>query len=228
MQAALRQRGLALLLACLCLLVPLQAAGQSDLSGEAEPAGEAEGETRGGVVINLPPTPTLPAASGIVVVDVQQILEQSLAVQAVQDQLTAARQAFQAEMRGREAALQERDRVLAGQRASMAEADFQAERDRLARDLAILQEDIRVWFRAHDQAQNLALRQAQQALLRIVSDLARQRGAAVVIPKSSIVLVQPNLDISEEALARLNHELPALPPPVLPKQLPEPSPSEPE
>ncbi len=211
-----------MLLACFCTVFPLQAIGQS----EPSPTAEEEGEKQGGVVINLPPSPALPATTGLVVVDVQQILEQALAVQAVQEQLTAARQDFQAEMRGREAALQERDRVLAAQRSAMDDAAFQAERDLLARDLAILQEDIRNWFRAHDQAQNLALRQAQQALLQIVSELARQRGAAVVIPKSSIVLVQPNLDITEEALRRLNQELPSLPPPQLPRQGLETQPSD--
>ncbi len=204
---------LGLLLVYLCLL-PLAEGRAQDQEAPA-----AEGESgRGGVVINLPPEPQLAPATGIVVVDVQRVLEESVAVQAVQGQLTAARQAFQEEMRGREAALQDRDKELAAKRASMDEALFQEQRDLLAHDLAGLQEDIRVWFRAHDQAQNQALRQAQQVLLRIVGDLARQRGASVVIPKSSIVLVQPNLDITEAALQRLNAELPSLPAPVLPSQ----------
>lgn len=224
MRTALRRQGFALLLACLCAFLPLHAAGQSEAPSQAD---EDDAGQRGGVVINLPPTPSLPDTSGIVVVDVQEILEQSIAIRAVQDQLTVARQIFQAEMREREAGLQERDRVLAGQRASMDDATFQAERDRLARDLASLQEDIRVWFRAHDQAQNMALRQAQQTLLQIVSDLARQRGAAIVIPKSSIVLVQPSLDITEAAMNRLNRELPSLPPPVLPGGGDAPLPQEP-
>ncbi len=214
MTARGQQQGLALLLVCL-LLWPWAAWGQSE-SGKAVEA-EEDG-SRSGVVINLPPEPNLPSASGIVVVDVQRILEESLAVQAVQRQLTDARHDFQEQMRTREAALQERDRDLAGQRAELDDEIFQQRRDLLAQDLATLQEDIRVWFRAHDQAQNQALRQAQQTLLKIVSDLARQRGAAVVIPKSSIVLVQPNLDITEAALQRLNLELPSLPAPVLPNQ----------
>jgi len=191
-----------------------------EAQGQEAPAASNE-NARGGVVINLPPEPQVTPASGIVVVDVQRVLEESIAVQAVQNQLAAARQAFQEEMRGREAALQDRDKELAAQRASMDEALFQEQRDQLAHDLANLQEDVRVWFRAHDQAQNQALRQAQQVLLRIVGDLARQRGASVVIPKSSIVLVQPNLDITEAALQRLNTELPSLPTPVLSNQ-PEP------
>ncbi len=201
-----------MLLALLCLLAPAQAQEQGEAS---EPEMES---SRSGVIINLPPDPTVPTQSGIVVVDVQRILAQSLAVRSVQDALTMARQEFQGEMREREADLQERDRVLAAQRAMLNEEVFQEQRDLLARDLATLQEDIRVWFRAHDQAQNKALRQAQQVLLRIVGDLARQRGAAVVIPKSSIVLVQPDLDLTEAALRRLDLELPELPPPILPSQ----------
>ncbi len=212
MQGLLRRQGRTLLLICAFF------AFASPIKAQNTAPEESEGESgaRSGVVINLPPNPTLPSVDQLLVVDVQRILEQSLAVQSIQNQLTAARQSFQAEMRAREAALQERDRELASQRAAMDAGAFQAERDRLASDLASLQDDIRVWFRAHDQAQNLALRQAQQTLLRIVSEIAQTRGAVIVIPKSSIVLVQPNLDITEEALQRLNRDLPSLPEPVLP------------
>ncbi len=190
-----------------CLLPVLSISGHAWAQEEAE-----EGELaspRSGVVINLPPGPTF--ASQIIVVDVQRILDEAQAVREMREQLSQARQAFQAGMREREADLQERDKNLAAQRGSMDPVIFQTERERLAQDLSGMQEDIRSWFRVHDQALNQAMRRAQDVLLRIVGDMARQRGASVVIPKSSIVLVQPELDITDAALERLNDELTSLP-----------------
>ncbi|GAB5468998.1 MAG: hypothetical protein Kilf2KO_20280 [Rhodospirillales bacterium] len=171
-----------------------------------------------GVVIHLPPNPALTASTPLVVVDMQRILEVAQAIRVMRDGMTSARQSFQAEMRGREAELQERDSILAAARASMDPADFQSQRDQLARDLALLQDDIKVWFRDHDRVMNQALRRTQEVLLRIVGDLASERGAIVVLPKSSIVLIQPELDITESALQRLNEELPSLPMPDLLQQ----------
>ncbi|MBC6404320.1 MAG: OmpH family outer membrane protein [Rhodospirillales bacterium] len=213
MRGGRERLGLCFLSIWLIFLSPSTASGQ-EISGPP-----SDGSPTGGVVINLPPNPGLPVNGGIIVVDVQRILEASLAVRAVQAQLTEARQAFQQETRAREAALRERDRQLAAERGRLEESVFQRERDRLATDLASLQEDIRVWFRAHDRTMNQTMHQAQQALLHIVSDLARQRGAAVVISKSSVVLVQPGLDVTDAALQRLDQQLPNLPAPQLPTVL---------
>ena len=205
--------GLCLLSIWLVFLSPSTPSGQET----SEPLSDAA--PTGGVMINLPPNPGLPANGGIIVVDVQRILEASLAVRAVQAQLTEARQAFQQETRAREAALRERDRQLAAERGRLEESVFQRARDRLATDLASLQEDIGVWFRAHDRTMNQTMHQAQQMLLHIIGDLARQRGAAMVISKSSVVLVQPGLDVTDAALRRLDQQLPTLPAPQLPMVL---------
>ena len=187
----------------LCLLsIWLVSLSPSTSSGQETSGPPSDDAPTGGVVINLSPNPGLSVNGGIIVVDVQRILEASLAVRAVQAQLTEARQAFQQETRAREAALRERDRQLAAERGRLEESVFQRERDRLATDLASLQEDIRVWFRIHDRTMNQIMHQAQQMLLHIVSDLARQRGAAVVISKSAVVLVQPGLDVTDAEFAR--------------------------
>jgi len=186
-------------------------------AGDALAQDEEEAGQGSGVSINIMPQSQEPGASAaVVVVDVQRILEEAQALQQVQQQLAQERQAFQNLTREREAELQQRDRELAQQRDTMDPDDFNSERDRLAEDLAGLQEDIRVWFRAHDRALNQSMRQGQDLLLGIVGELARQRGASVVLPRASVVLVQPDLDITEDALAILNRRLPRLPPPDLP------------
>ncbi|MEO1190152.1 MAG: OmpH family outer membrane protein [Pseudomonadota bacterium] len=173
-----------------------------------------EEQPRSGVVINLPPEPSIRAVAPIVVVDMERILDEAAAITQLRATLAAARQGFQLAMREREAQLQERDQVLAGQRDQLDPDVFQRERDQLARDLTGLQDEIKAWFREHDRVLNQALRQTQTALLAEVSALATERGAVVVLSKSSIVLVQPDLDITEAALRRLNEVLPALPPPA--------------
>lgn len=197
-------RPLLALLLVLCCLLP---------AARAQEGAPGEGS---GVVINLPPPAEDEPDFVVIVVDVQRILEEAQALRQLQDQLAEARQAFQTVTRHREAELRERDRTLAADRDRYEAEEFQEKRDQLAQDLAALQEDIRSWFRTHDQVLNQAMRQAQEQLLRIVGELARERGASLVLPRASVLLVQSDLDITEEVLQRLNAEMPALPPPVLP------------
>lgn len=152
----------------------------------------------------------LPDNPGIIVVDLQQILREADAVQALQAQVGAAREAFQAEIRQREEELRQRDQELARERPDLPPEAYAARRQALADELAALQSAVQERRRQLDQAMNEGMRQVQSVLLPILQNLTEQQGAFLLLSKTSIVLVRPELEITDVALARLNEALPTV------------------
>ena len=146
----------------------------------------------------------------VIVVDLQRILREASAVQALQSQVGAARDAFQAEIRQREEELRLRDQELARERANLPPEAYAARRQALADELAALQSAVQERRRQLDQAMNEGMRQVQSVLLPILQRLTEQRGAAMLLSKTGIVLVRPELEITDEALEELDAALPTV------------------
>lgn len=153
-----------------------------------------------------------PAAPGtiIIVVDLQRILREAAAVQALQQQVGAARDAFQAEIRQREEELRRQDQELARERPTLPPEVYAERRQALADQLAALQGDIQERRRQLDVAMNEGMRQVQSELLPILQQLTEERGADIMLAKTAIVLARPELEVTDEALARLDARLPTV------------------
>ena len=54
------------------------------------------------------------------------------------------------------------------------------------------------------------MNQVRLALVDIVKEIAQERGADLVLSKANVVLVRPDLEITSEALERLNVRLPGV------------------
>ena len=52
--------------------------------------------------------------------------------------------------------------------------------------------------------------QLQKELVEIVTEIAQERSADLVLTKSQVVLVKPELEITDQALERLNEKLPSV------------------
>lgn len=154
-----------------------------------------------------------PAAVGVgvvIVIDLQRILRESTAMQTLQAQVSAARDAFQSEIRQREEELRARDQELARERPTLAPEVYAERRKELAEELAALQQAVQERRRQLDQVMSDGMRQVQSALLPIVQALAEDRSADIVLSKTAIILVRPELEITDAALARLDEILPAV------------------
>lgn len=156
------------------------------------------------------PAPDGPSGTIIIVVDLQRILREAAAVRALQQQVSAAREAFQAEIRQREEELRREDQELARERATLPPEVYAQRRQVLADQLADLQSDIQERRGQLDQAMNEGMRQVQSELLPILQQLTEERGADIMLAKSSIVLARPELEVTDEALTRLNARLPTV------------------
>ena len=146
----------------------------------------------------------------IIVVDLQRILREATAVQALQQQLGAAREAFQAEIRQREVVLRRLDQELARERPTLPPEIYAERRQDLADKLAALQSDVQERRQQLDRAMNEGMRQVQIELLPILQVITEEHGADLMLAKTSIVLVRPEYEVTDEALARLNARLPTV------------------
>lgn len=182
--------------------------GFAPLGGLYAQGGSAAGDDE--VSITEGPATVAGGVGVVIVIDLQRILRESTAMQTLQEQVSVARDAFQSEIRQREEELRYRDQELARERPTLAPEVYAERRKELAEELAALQQAVQERRRQLDLAMADNMRQVQSTLLPIVQALTEERNADIVLSKTAIVLVRPELEITELALARLDEVLPAV------------------
>lgn len=152
------------------------------------------------------------AAEGptIAIIDMQRILAESVAVKSMQSQIDRMRSDYQVELRKREEVLRAQDQDLARQRTVLSTDAFTRKRQELEQEVAAIQREIQERRRELDSVFGQAMKQVRVALVEIVQEIAQRRGADMVLTKATVVLVKPELEITAEALERLNERLPAI------------------
>ncbi|MBM3572052.1 MAG: OmpH family outer membrane protein, partial [Alphaproteobacteria bacterium] len=153
----------------------------------------------------------------IAVLDFQNILRQAVASKKVTDQLEKQRAAFQDEIQKLENQMRAQEEELKQQRAVLAPEAFNQRVREWQERAAGVQQQVQTRKRQLDQAFNDAILRVREVLLQITQELAAEAGANLVLPKHEIVFVDVKLDLSKEALARLDKKLPSvtvkIPPP---------------
>lgn len=172
------------------------------------------------VLLLLALAPSLPAAGAngehpvIAIIDMQEILKESLAVQDMQRRIEEMRSAYQEEFRKEEDALRQRDQELSRQRTSMSADSFAQQRQALEQEVAKAQREIQKRRKSLEALFGQGMSELRLELVKIVQEIASKRGADLVLAKTTVVLVRPDLEITGEALERLNARLPRIELPV--------------
>jgi Skp family chaperone for outer membrane proteins len=149
------------------------------------------------------------------VIDVQGVLRASTAVQILSRDVEALRDSARAEMQGRESNLRAADIDLAQRRPSLTPQAYTAERAKLEAEAVELQRLAQEQRRRIDQRFSQGMAQIQQVLLQISQDIARENDLDLVLSKSTVIIVRPEFDFTDEALQRLNTGLKEVPlPPI--------------
>jgi outer membrane protein len=154
--------------------------------------------------------PAAASSLSIIVVDVNALMRDSKAAKSIAQQMEQFHNGFTKDLQKQEgdlrAAKEEIDRqrtILAPEAFNERVKDFQqkymdldrnsqAKRDILAR------------------TNQTAMKQVVDKMLQIVSDIATERKANIVLPKSEVVLVDKGLDVTDETMKRLDQALPAV------------------
>jgi Skp family chaperone for outer membrane proteins len=161
-----------------------------------------------GVVVALPSFAQDLSPPVVLVIDINQIMRTAKAAKSVQSQLEKTQAAYQQQITKQEEDLRAQDQELARQRTILAADAFADRRKQFEQKVGDVQKDVQSKRKALDQSYNDAMGKVQAAMVEIVSQIATEKRANLVLPKSEVVLVDKNIDFTEETLKRLDVKLP--------------------
>lgn len=144
----------------------------------------------------------------IIVVDFQRIVRESAAAATVRRQIDELRTAYQGEFTRIEEELRAVEGELAEQRPVLPDEEFLRRRREFEQRVTEAQRQAQYRRAELDGALDQAMNQIQSSLLDVIATLAERERANVVLSRSNVVMVDQELDFTEEALAELNTQLP--------------------
>src|SRR5437764_10501859 len=172
----------------------------------------------GGVIGDLhaqtPPAPA-PASGGqpaltIMVVDVQALLQNSKSAKMVRQQIEQKRAEYAKEISHQEETLrQERDALQRQQSTLSADALNQKGRE-FQQKVNDLDRNVQGKRQSLERSNAEALEKIQEVMLKIITDIAKDRKANMVFQRSELVLFDQNFDVTDEVLQKLDEQLPTL------------------
>ena len=150
------------------------------------------------------------ALDGIAVINIQDIMRDSLAAKSVKKKLEAKQKSFQNEMSKKDKDLQSKEKALAAQQSTLSAAEFQKIVKSFRTSAAKAQRDVSTKKAKLDKAFAAALATIQKTVVTIVEGMAKERGVKVVLPTSQLLYADPSMNITKEVLGKLNKKLPSV------------------
>jgi Skp family chaperone for outer membrane proteins len=153
-------------------------------------------------------TPAKLPAPVIAIVDVQRILQESLAAKSVQKQLEAQRSKFQNAIEGEENGLREAEQELAKERDQLAAQAYADREQQLRQRFSTVENHVQSRRKVLDQSFTDSMNAVRGALLEVVDKVAHEHSANLVIVKQQALWTDQPLDITDEVLKRLDQKMP--------------------
>jgi outer membrane protein len=144
------------------------------------------------------------------VVDAQYVVNESKAGKSIRQQFDTQRQAFSKEVSTAENNLRSQQQEIERQRSILSPEAFGAKAREFDQKVADMR---RGWEQKRESLQyslNVALSQIERNILEIVSQIALERKANLVLQKQHVVIVDKGYDITQETMGRLDQKLPTL------------------
>ena len=147
---------------------------------------------------------TTKAAVSIAIIDINGVLEQSIAIKKIRGIIDEENQKFLASTEEEQKSLRSEELELEALRDILSEAEFNLRRKQFQDRVAVLQQKLQLQRREFDASLQQANEQLRKLLYQIITDITKENGYTLVIQKQNIVLYDLSIDISDEALLRLN------------------------
>lgn len=153
----------------------------------------------------------------IAVIDTQRILREAASVVDLSRRVEALRQGFSAELQAREAEFRESDLALARERSDLSAETYAKKRRELEQRATDLQRQFDERRKNLDRIFRQGMGRIQETVAEISREIAEERNLDLLLAKVTIVLVRPSLEVTDEAIKRLNQRLPKVDLPELQK-----------
>ncbi|MBX6321217.1 MAG: OmpH family outer membrane protein [Rhodospirillaceae bacterium] len=146
----------------------------------------------------------------VAVLDLQEVLRQCDAAKALRARIEKEQAEYQTELAKQENALRNASDELMVQRDQLQPEEFQSRRQKIDQQLAELRRQAQARKRQLETTYNDGMDKVRQAVLEVVTAIAEERGANLVLDKASVVIGAGKFDVTAEVLARLNAALPSV------------------
>ena len=164
--------------------------------------------TWSGLVAQAPAEAQEPLAPSLAIIDIQKILRDSIAVKSLSKKIEAQRGKYRDELREKEVKIRNADQELTRQRSVLSAEAFASKRKELEERISTLQREVQERKKNLDQLFSKGMSQVQNELLKVAKMIAEERDLDLILSKATVVIVKPKFDITNEALRRLNANLP--------------------
>lgn len=156
------------------------------------------------------------------VVDIQEVMEKSTAVQGIRRELDAYRKKYDDEFAAKEKQLKDEERELVRQQTVLDAAAYREKVQAFQVKFADFQRDLKTRQQQLQGAYASALGQVSQQVQKIWAAVAESEGATILLPRGQVLLFQPSYDVTPEVVDRLNKSMPSVkfPDPVSPPKAP--------
>ena len=170
----------------------------------------------GAVLLLWTAVPAVPRAQELAppvlaIIDVQKVRRNSTAVKALSKRIAKQKVQHQDELREQERSLRKADQELTRQRSILSPEAYAQKRGELERRVATLQREAQNRKRGLDKVFAQGMAKVQAELNKVATEIAEEHGLDLILSKTTVVLVKPKFELTQEAVRRLNARLPDLP-----------------
>jgi outer membrane protein len=155
-----------------------------------------------------PATP--PAGLAVMVVDVQALLQNSKAAKMVRDQIEGKRAEYAKEISHQEETLRQERDSLQRQQATLTPEQLNTKGREFQAKVNELDRDVQAKRQALERSNADALQKIQEVMVKIITDIAKDRKANLVFQRSELVLFDQGFDVTDEVLTKLDEQMPTM------------------
>lgn len=156
------------------------------------------------------PTPTSPAPTVVVIADINQILRNAKSAKEVQAQIDRAMAGFSKQVSTSENELQQMRDALERERNTLAPDAFSAKTREYQQRFDALDRTVQGQRQALQQSYNEAMTKIENTALQIITQIASEHKATMVLTRAAVLFAANNLDITAEVTKQLDAQLPSM------------------
>jgi len=157
--------------------------------------------------VRAQPAPSQPV---IVVVDMTQIMREAKAAKDVQAQVERQMNAYSKEVEQEEGELRKLRDDLERQRNALAPEVFSQRSQEYQQRYVALDRDVQAKRQGLQQSYSDAMTRVENVAMQIISDVAKERKATMVVAKAALLYMNDGMDVTQDVTKRLDEKLPTM------------------
>jgi Skp family chaperone for outer membrane proteins len=147
----------------------------------------------------------------IAVVDVQYVIEHSVAVVELRKSIDKISETLHKEMADKEVSLKSKEKELLEKKSQISQVEFDKLVNSFYKEVSIVQHDTQQKKTKLEQVHADAIAKIHENVLQIIATLAKEMKFNIALPISQILYTDKHLSVTDEVISRLNEALQSVP-----------------